>query len=225
MPILEIATFNFPSCLIAAKAGAHRIEVCENQQVGGVTPSYGYLKQVRKLIPDIPLFVMVRPRGGGNFVYTPEEVELMLQDVALVKSLNFEGIVTGALLPNDEIDKNTCYKIAELAYPLELSFHKAFDRIEDKLQALQQLQNLGFSRVLTSGHVGAAAAATDTLKSLVDAQLLEIVVGGGVRSQNIQQLVLATGANEFHSAAVLNKATDSLVDEAEVKALLAGLGR
>jgi copper homeostasis protein len=222
--ILEIAAFNFESALIAANAGAHRIELCDNALEGGTTPSYGMLKQAIKAIPNTPVFPMLRARGG-DFVYSDHEFAIMQLDLQLIKELGFPGAVLGILNTDKTIDAVRCKELVELAYPMEISFHKAFDQTPDKAAALETLIEIGFSRVLTSGHVGTAMDGAQQLNALVEQanHRIEIVVGGSVRSTNVQKLAQLTGANEFHSAAVINKEKDTVANVEEVKALLKNL--
>src|SRR4051794_24537161 len=148
---LEIAAFNIQSALVAAKAGADRIELCENPADGGTTPSFGTLKTVREKI-NIPVFPIVRPRGG-DFLYSDEEFEVIKKDVVLIKSLGFEGIVFGLLKKDGTIDKQRTAKLVELAYPIEVTFHRAFDRAVEPLHALEEIITCGCQQILTSGQV------------------------------------------------------------------------
>lgn len=219
--ILEIAAFNFESAFIAANVGADRIELCDNALEGGTTPSYGMLKQVLMAIPKTPIFPMVRARGG-DFMYSDHEFAIMKKDLQLIKELGFPGAVLGILQADQTIDAVRCKELVDLAYPMEISFHKAFDQTPDKSVALETLIEIGFSRVLTSGHVGTAMDGAISLKALV-AQAnhrIEIVVGGGVRSANVKVLAEQTGAIEFHSAALINKEKDTVVNPEEVQQLL-----
>jgi len=118
---------------------------------GGATPSYGTLKTARAKI-RIPVFPIIRPRGG-DFLYTNEEFEVMQKDVLLCKELGFEGLVTGMLLKDGTIDIKRTAKLVKLAYPLEVTFHRAFDRAKDPLQSLEDVIKCGCQRILTSGQV------------------------------------------------------------------------
>lgn len=199
--ILEIAVFNIASALLAAKAGADRIELCENPFDGGTTPSYGTLKTVREKI-NIPVFPIVRARGG-DFLYSDEEFEVMKKDVALIKDLGFEGVVIGLLKKDGTIDIQRTSKLVEIAYPLEVTFHRAFDRAAEPLQALEDVINCGCQRILTSGQVPNAFDGKELMKQLIqqaDGRII-IMPGSGVRSNNIRSLVEFTGAEELHSSA------------------------
>jgi copper homeostasis protein len=149
--LLEIAVFNIQSALLAAGAGADRIELCENPADGGTTASYGTLKTVRKKIA-IPVFPIIRARGG-DFFYTNDEFAVMQKDVLLCKQLGFEGVVIGLLDKDATVDKERTKHLVELAYPLEVTFHRAFDRTKDACQSLQDISECGCQRILTICHV------------------------------------------------------------------------
>ena len=198
---LEIAVFNIESALLAAKAGADRIELCENPFDGGTTPSYGTLKTVREKI-DIPVFPIVRARGE-DFLYSEEEFEVMKKDVALIKDLGFEGVVIGLLKKDGTIDIQRTSRLVELAYPLEVTFHRAFDRAAEPLQALEDVIKCGCQRILTSGQVPNAFEGKELIKQLIQQADNRIIImpGSGVRSSNIKALIEFTGADEVHSSA------------------------
>jgi len=199
--VLEIAVFNIQSALMAYKAGVDRLELCENPFDGGTTPSYGTLKTVREKI-DIPVFPIIRPRGG-DFLYTEEEFEVLLKDVRLVKELGFEGLVTGLLLENGNIDIERTSLLTELAYPLEVTFHRAFDRANEPLQAMKDIIKCGCQRILTSGQVPNAFDGKELIKQLVENADGRIIIlpGSGVRASNAFDLLNFTKANELHSSA------------------------
>jgi len=199
--ILEIAVFNLASALLAAKAGADRIELCENAAEGGTTPAYGTLKLVREKT-GIPVFPIIRPRGG-DFLYSDAEFEAMKYDIKLVKELGFQGLVTGLLNSYGSIDIDRTKRLVDLAYPLEVTFHRAFDRTVEPLQALEDIIACGCSRILTSGQVPNAFDGKELIKQLVEQADDRIVImpGSGVRSNNIALLAQFTGAIELHSSA------------------------
>lgn len=202
--LLEIAVFNIQSAIIAANAGADRIELCENPFDGGTTPSYGTLKTVREKI-SIPVFPIIRPRGG-DFLYTDEEFEVMKKDILLCKELGFEGLVTGMLLSDGGIDIKRTSKLVHLAYPLEVTFHRAFDRAKDPLHSLEDIIQSGCQRILTSGQAPNAFDGKELIKQLVEQSDERIIImpGSGVRSINIAELAQYTGATELHSSARKN---------------------
>lgn len=199
--MLEIAVFNIESAMRAAAAGADRLELCENPGEGGTTPSYGTLKRVKNKL-KIPVFPIIRPRGG-DFLYTHEEFEVMKLDISLCKEMGFEGVVIGLLLPDGNIDVERTRQLAELAYPLDVTFHRAFDRCVDPLQGLEDVIEAGCTRILTSGQVPNAFDGKELIKKLVAqaADRIIIMPGSGVRSDNIAALAADTGARELHSSA------------------------
>ncbi|GAC1441943.1 MAG: copper homeostasis protein CutC [Sediminibacterium sp.] len=199
--ILEIAVFNIGSALLAVRAGADRLELCENPADGGTTPSYGTLKTVREKI-SIPVFPIIRPRGG-DFLYTEEEFEAIQKDVLLCKELGFEGVVIGLLQADGTIDTVRTKPLVDKAYPMEVTFHRAFDRAIDPLQALEDVIRCGCSRILTSGQVPNAWDGRELIKTLVEKAGDRIIImpGSGVRGSNIRELASFTGATELHSSA------------------------
>ena len=186
--------------MLASNAGADRLEICDNLHEGGTTPSYGTIKFLKEQIPT-PLFVMVRPKGG-DFLYSKDEFEVMQKDLLLVKKLGCEGVVFGFLYRDGTIDKTMTSRFVELAYPMEVTFHRAFDRAIDPLQALEDIIDCGCQRVLTSGQKLTAVEALPLIKALVmqaDDRII-IMPGSGVNSNNIQNITEQTGATELHAS-------------------------
>ncbi len=202
--ILEIAVFNIQSAILAANAGADRIELCENPADGGTTPSYGYLKTAREKI-SIPVFPIIRARGG-DFFYNDEEFAVMKKDVLLCKDLGFEGIVIGLLIKDATVDIERTKRLVDLAYPMEITFHRAFDRTKSALQSLEDIINCGCQRILTSGQVPDAFDGKDLIKKLIEQSDGRIIImpGSGVRSNNIKEIADYMGATELHSSARKN---------------------
>lgn len=202
MPLLlEIAVFNIESAIIAAASGADRIELCENPLEGGTTASYGMLKMAREKI-GIPVFPIIRPRGG-DFLYSDEEFDVMKNDILLCKQLGFEGVVIGMLSKSGAIDVLRTNRLVELAYPLEVTFHRAFDRAKDPFKSLEDIIACGCQRMLTSGQMPFVFDGKELIKQLINAADTRIIImpGSGVRSNNITQLTDYTGAQEIHSSA------------------------
>lgn len=199
--MLEIAVFNIESALLAASAGAGRLELCENPVEGGTTPSFGTLQTVREKI-QIPVFPIIRPRGG-DFLFSDAEFAVMKKDVQCCKQLQFEGVVIGLLHADGRIDAQRTEELVSLAYPMEVTFHRAFDRAADPLQAMEAIIRSGCQRILTSGQVPNAWDGRDLIKTLVTAAADRILImpGSGVRSPVIKQLAAFTGAREFHASA------------------------
>src|SRR5215510_7313909 len=147
--IIEIATSDFSTTKSAVEGGADRIELCAALSDGGTTPSYGHIKRCREAF-DVLLYPIIRPRGG-DFLYTKDEYEIMLQDVKLCKQLGCDGIVIGLLNMDGTIDIARTSELIETAYPMGVSFHRAFDRCRDPFQAMEELIAIGCERILTSG--------------------------------------------------------------------------
>lgn len=202
---LEIIGFNIESCIAAQKAGAHRIELCAGPGEGGVTPSYAFIKAAREKL-QIDLYVMIRPREG-DFLFSDDEFEMMKKDVAICKELGCDGIVTGILTTDGKVDKERCKQLVDMAYPLEATFHRAFDRVADPFEALEDIIALGFERILTSGLTPKAIDALDTLAGLVKQSDDRIIImpGSGITSANVLEVAKKTGAKEFHSSASILK--------------------
>ncbi|MFZ9719380.1 MAG: copper homeostasis protein CutC, partial [Chitinophagaceae bacterium] len=139
--LLEIAAFTIESAMAAEKAGADRIELCDNPQDGGTTPSYGMLVMAKECV-SIPVFPIIRPRGG-DFLYTEISFEMMRKDVKLCRELGFEGVVIGMLTKDGNIDEMNVSKLIALAYPMEVTFHRAFDRVRDPFDSLEKLISIG----------------------------------------------------------------------------------
>ncbi len=198
---LETIAFNIESCRLAQAAGAQRIELCDNSPEGGTTPSYGFIKAARKVL-SIDLFPIIRPRGG-DFFYSDDEFEIMKADIQVCKDLGCDGVVFGILNDNATIDTTRCKVLVQLAYPMSVTFHRAFDRITNPTQALEDVIACGFERILTSGFYPTATEGKDNLKKLIELADERIIImpGSGVRSSNIKQLAEIIGAVEFHSSA------------------------
>ena len=201
---LEVIGFNIESCLLAQAAGAHRIELCDNPGEGGTTPSYGFIKAVREKL-QIELYPIIRPRGG-DFLYSDAEFEVMKTDVKICKDLGSDGVVIGILNADGKVDKERCRELVALAYPLGVTFHRAFDRVKDAAKALEDVIEVGCERILTSGLVPNALDGAETLAALIKQADERIIImpGSGVRADNIVELAQKTGAVEFHTSARIN---------------------
>jgi copper homeostasis protein len=231
--LLEVVVFNFQSALMAAAAGAHRIELCDNYYEGGTTPSFGNVTLLKEKL-EIPIFPMVRPRGG-DFLYNNEELMLMEKEIQLFRQLGCEGVVLGCLEKDGTINNEALSKFTEIAYPMEVTFHRAFDRVKDHSAALETIIDCGCKRILTSGGKPLAIEGVNVIKELVDqaSNRITIIAGGGVSSNNIARL-METGAQEFHSPARKTIASEmefknedmhenlgsAIVDEEEIKRML-----
>jgi copper homeostasis protein len=199
--LLEICAASLPSALAAQAGGAHRIELCQNLEQGGITPSYGLIRQVVAEV-HLPVFVLVRPRPGG-FVYSAAELAIMRADIGLCRDLGCAGVVLGALDPAGHVAVGDCRALIEQAGPLGITFHRAFDACANQAQALEAVIGLGCQRVLTSGGQPAAPDAHAQLAALVAqaAGRIEIMPGAGIGAANLAALAANTGAREFHASA------------------------
>jgi copper homeostasis protein len=202
---LEVIGFNIESCVAAQKAGAHRIELCSGPGEGGTTPSYGFTRAASKKL-QIDLYVMIRPRGG-DFFFSDEEFEIMKTDVAACKQLNCSGVVFGILTKDGKVDKKRCKELIDLAYPMEATFHRAFDRVADPFEALEDIIESGFERILTSGLKPKVIEGKQTIFQLISQANDRIIImpGSGLNAENIIEIAEATGATEFHSSASIFK--------------------
>ena len=198
--IIEIATADFNTTRSAVEGGADRIELCAALTEGGTTPSQGMIKKCREQF-SVQLFPIIRPRGG-DFLYNDEEFDIMFGDVRLCKELGCDGVVIGLLKSDGRIDRSRTAKLVELAYPMEVTFHRAFDRCRDPFEALEQLIDMGCQRILTSGQQPAAPEGAELIAQLVKSADERIIImpGSGVRPDNIAELARVTGAREFHSS-------------------------
>ena len=222
---LEVIAFSIASCIVAEQAGADRIELCDNPGEGGTTPSYGMIKTAR-LKTSIALFPIIRPRGG-DFLYSNDEFEIMKNDINVCKTIGCDGVVIGLLLPDGRIDEYRTAELVELAYPMDVTFHRAFDRVKDPIESLEKIINCGCKRVLTSGLHPTAELGIDLIEQLVAqaGNRISIMPGSGIRAQNIEKIVTKTKAHEFHSSArtILNSSMQYLnpsMNEALVSFLL-----
>ncbi|MGZ3839353.1 MAG: copper homeostasis protein CutC [Flavisolibacter sp.] len=198
--IIEVATNDFISTRSAVEGGADRIELCAGLSEGGLTPSFGTIRHCREAF-NISLFPIIRNRGG-DFLYKDDEFQIMMQDIRFCRETGCDGVVFGLLRADGEIDMVRTARLIELAYPMEVTFHRAFDRCRDPFKAMEELIQLGCQRILTSGQQPGAPQGVDVIAALVKAASDRIIVmpGSGVRKENIKELKEKTGAVEFHSS-------------------------
>jgi len=198
--IIEIATTDYYSTKCAVQGGADRIELCAALNEGGTTPSYGTVRQCREAF-DIPLFPIIRPRSG-DFLYSDAEYEIMKSEIRFCREVGCDGIVTGMLKSDGRMDMEKLSRLIELAYPMEVTIHRAFDRCLDPFEALDQIIEAGCQRILTSGQQPVVNEGLDLIASLIKEADNRIVImpGSGVRKENIAMIYEKTGATEFHSS-------------------------
>jgi len=187
----------------AYENGADRIELCDNLLEGGTTPSYGTIKNSVSNI-SIPINVIIRPRSG-NFIYSDEEFEIMLDDIKICKDLMVNGIVYGVLNNENKIDVEKVKLIMAAASPLKQTFHMAFDEIENKKEAIDILVSLKVDRILTKGGENSALENLHSLRNLITYAQDKIIIipGGGVNKDNLVQVIKETGAKEVHGSKIV----------------------
>jgi copper homeostasis protein len=197
---LEICANSYKSAIHAQEAGAHRIELCTELSVGGLTPSYGLLKQVIDTV-SIPVCVLIRPRSG-NFTYSNSEIDVMKHNIQLCKDLGCASIVSGVLNKDNTINIEHTKELIELAKPLSFVFHRAFDWTPNATQALEQLIDLGVERILTSGQETSAVKGISLLKELkrIAKGRVTILPGGGINTDNVS-IFKKSGFEEIHASA------------------------
>ncbi len=234
---LEICCFNLSSALIAQDAGADRVELCAAPAEGGTTPSLGVIRTARERL-HIELYPIIRPRGG-DFLFSDTEFRIMQQDVILCREAGCDGVVIGLLHADGSVDRDRCARLVELAYPLGVTFHRAFDWTADPYQALETIIDIGCERILSSGQRPTAPEGAELIGDLVKRadQRIIIMPGSGLRAANIAALAQCTGASEYHSSARVNiagamKFTNPamredqsvvMADPAEIRGMIANL--
>ena len=199
MILIELAVESLAGAQAAAAGGAHRLELAPDLTVGGLTPSDELTKRVLDGV-DLPIYAMVRPRAG-DFVYSTSEIADMCDTIEKLRALGVHGVVTGALTDAREIELTATAALVSAAAGLPFTFHRAFDRVVDQSAALEQLVDLGVTRVLTSGGAPTALEGSARLRALVEqsAGRIAILAGAGVRESNVREVVSLTGVSEVHS--------------------------
>ncbi|WP_425448268.1 copper homeostasis protein CutC [Dethiothermospora halolimnae] len=196
--ILEVCVDSYTSMSIAKDAGADRIELCSALNIGGLTPSYGLMKQAKE-IEDIEVFVMIRPRSG-DFLYDDNEFEAMKNDIKLAKKMEFDGIVTGILLRDGKIDIQRMRKLVEIANPLKVVLHRAFDNAKNPVEDIPKLIEMGICRILTSGQRSNALKGAHYIGKLQEkfGEFITIMPGCGVKAKNIERIHKITKCTQYH---------------------------
>ncbi|KAM6956171.1 copper homeostasis protein cutC homolog [Aplochiton taeniatus] len=199
--LMEACVDSVESAINAEKGGAVRLELCSSLLEGGITPSIGLLQVVKRYV-KIPVYAMIRPRGG-DFLYSEVEVDVMKRDIELVKSNGADGLVLGVLTEDGRVDADLCMELLAVARPLPVTFHRAFDMVQDPMVALETLVSLGFERLLTSGCDNSALEGLSLIRRLVEQAKGRIVImpGGGITERNLQRILEGSGALEFHCSA------------------------
>lgn len=199
--LIEVCCGSVDDAVEAEKGGADRVELNSAIFLGGLTPSLGAIIEAKKRL-NIPVMVMIRPRVGG-FCYTQAEMAVMLRDTKLAVGHGADGLVFGILTPDGLVDVERCRRIIELAQGRQTVFHRTFDVTPDPLKALDQLIELGFTRVLTSGQEKTAPEGIELIRKLIvhACDRIEILPGSGLRTHNIRAFVEQTKAKQIHFSA------------------------
>jgi len=199
--IFEVCIDSAEGALSAQEGGAQRVELCANLVEGGTTPSLGMIQTTRKTV-SIDVNVIIRPRGG-DFYYSALEFEGICQDILAARQARANGVVIGLLLADGRIDVSRTQQLIELARPLSVTFHRAFDMCRDVDEGLESLVGLGIDRILTSGKKASASEGISCIAHLVgrSAGRIKIMAGGGINASNITKIVAATGVDEVHFSA------------------------
>ncbi|MDR0796430.1 MAG: copper homeostasis protein CutC [Tannerella sp.] len=202
MRIIEICANSAQSCVEAEAGGAKRVELCAGIPEGGTTPGYGEIRTAQSLTSSLDINVIIRPRGG-DFLYTPAEVQSMLFDIEMAKQLGVHGVVFGCLTKAGDLDVPLIKRLKAASGTLSVTCHRAFDVCRDPFIALEQLIEMGFDRILTSGGQPDAVSGIPMIAELIRRAAGRIIImpGCGVRENNIAHIEKETGATEFHTSA------------------------
>jgi copper homeostasis protein len=216
LTLVEAAVETLESSLAAERAGADRIELCDNLAEGGTTPDGGLVAAVAERI-RLPVFVLIRPRAG-DFVYSESEFDVMIREIELTRTMGIAGIVTGALDASGRVDGKRTRSLVKAAGGLPVTFHRAIDSAADLPRALDDAIDAGVSRVLTSGGTATARDGVDVIAALVKQarERVSIIAGGGIREHNVREVIARTGAHEVHGR---------LIDEAQMRGLVNAVSR
>lgn len=200
--LLEICCGSFEDAWEAEQAGADRVELCSALFLGGLTPSAGTIIEAKTRL-KIPVIAMNRPRSGG-FCYTPAEMAVMERDAEFAVAQGADGVVFGILHPDGTIDVDRCARIRKLIGDRQAVFHRAFDVTPDPFKALDQLADLGVTRILTSGQEDTVPEGADLIKRLVDyaGERIQVLPGGGIKLHNLRHVLAVTGCKQVHLAAL-----------------------
>ncbi len=220
---VEICVDSPAGAFAAQEGGASRVELCANLLEGGTTPSAGAIKVARAGL-RIGLQVIIRPRGG-DFLYSPEEFEVMKADIVTAKELGADGIVIGCLTAAGDIDRERTRELIALGRPMSVTFHRAFDMCRDPRQGLEELIALGADRVLTSGQEASCLEGIELLAALEKQAAGRIIVmpGGGVTPNNARRIATATGVKEIHLS--VGRTVESQMHHRNPKVFMGGVLR
>jgi len=199
--LLEICCGGIDDAIEAEKGGAERVELCSALFLGGLTPSIGTIREAKRRL-KIPIMVMVRPRGGG-FAYSQAEMATMERDAEAALENGADGVVFGILQSDGRVDIARSSRIRQLIGTRQAVFHRAFDVTPDPFEALEQLVDLGITRVLTSGQKESVPEGVELIEKLIEraGDRIEILPGGGIQAWNVKDAVERTGCRQIHLTA------------------------
>ena len=202
----ELCANGYQSIMNGIEGDADCAELCEALEVGGVTPSYGTLLHCKDVpwrvsTDRLPIRVLIRCRPG-NYIYNEDEIAIMCEDIKMVKSLGFEGVVIGALNQNGDLDVPAIKKMMAAGEGMKFTFHRAIDACNNPLDAMETLISLGFDKVLTSGCKPTAYEGIDMIREMqtLFGDRINIMAGGGINENNVMQIITATGVNHVHAS-------------------------
>ncbi|WP_330925938.1 copper homeostasis protein CutC [Candidatus Sororendozoicomonas aggregata] len=195
---VEVCVDSSESLRQALLGGANRIELCASLHLGGLTPSDGFMQQAVR-ISTVPVYAMIRPRQG-DFLYSDDDIEVMLSDIHGAKQRGLAGIVVGSLTPEGFVNEAILRQLVRAADGMGVTFHRAIDQSRNPMEALEIIASIGCERVLTSGCAESALEGATVIKDMVNTfgSHLNIMAGGGVTAENVRGIIAASGVSEVH---------------------------
>jgi copper homeostasis protein len=207
--VIEVCVENINEALRAESLGANRVELCENLKVGGTTPSAGQVEVAKKLL-NIPIMVLIRPRGG-NFIFSTNEIEIMKRDIEICKDIGIDGVVIGALTKEHTIDRGLIEELISIARPMEITFNKAIDKTFTILEEFRELIKLDIDRVLTSGGAKTAIDGKEIINEMVaiaDGKV-KVISAGKIHNSDLSMLEKLLKTDEFHGKKIVGDLSGS----------------
>ena len=196
--LLEVCVDGPDGLMAALRGGADRVELCSALDLGGLTPSAGFMAQAATAL--VPIHALIRPRSGG-FCHSAAEIAVMCADISRARQAGLAGVVVGASLPDGRLNPAALAQMTKVADGMALTLHRVFDLVPDRASALELAISLGFSRILTSGGARTALEGAPALAALV-AQAggrIGVLAGAGIRPATLGP-ILATGVREVHAS-------------------------
>ena len=205
--VLELCAASLEAIRVAKEFEFDRVELCQNLEQGGITPSFGMIEYA--IAYGIETHVLIRPRVGG-FIYNEEEIEVIIRDVLACKSIGVNGVVIGALTNNNEVDIHAMKEIVSKCQGMQVTFHRAFDDCVEWKKSMDILIDLGVNRILSSGLARSVDRGFDTLKQMVEYSnaRIEIMAGGGVNSNNISKISNVIQPSAIHFSGTVKRFID-----------------